>query len=251
MSVAFAGKLERDYTSHLENIHAGIKDLASGLGMEDESELHAQAHKRLAIGLQELAVMDAKMDMKVKATKKATMTLAQEMNRKRTNAQAAAAAEGEEVSMEHFLEQMSASVSAAMEGADESVLQSKRYKDLMKRVTTIQGEDDDDDDMIIDRDSKVSLICPLTSAVFKEPVKSQACNHTFEKGAILNHIKIAGTKKTLAACPVAGCTRKVTAENLVIDEAMLRRLRIESQTEQTGPAVDAEEIDDTVGETYI
>lgn len=34
-------------------------------GNTNRSELHAQAHKRLAIGLQELAVMDAKMDMKV------------------------------------------------------------------------------------------------------------------------------------------------------------------------------------------
>lgn len=34
-------------------------------GNTDRSELHAQAHKRLAIRLQELAVMDAKMDLKV------------------------------------------------------------------------------------------------------------------------------------------------------------------------------------------
>lgn len=37
--------------------------------------------------------------------------------------------------MEHFLQRMSDSVSAAMEGADEMVLQSKRYKDHMKHVT--------------------------------------------------------------------------------------------------------------------
>lgn len=35
---------------------------------------------------------------------------------------------------------------------------------------TIEGEDDD---MVIDRGNKVSLICPLTSVVFKEPVKSK------------------------------------------------------------------------------
>ena len=35
----------------------------------------------------------------------------------------------------------------------------------------VQG--DDDDDMIIDRGNKVSLICPLTSAMFKEPVQSK------------------------------------------------------------------------------
>lgn len=39
--------------------------------------------------------------------------------------------------MEHFLQRMSTSVSASMEGegADEKVLQSKTYKDLMKHVT--------------------------------------------------------------------------------------------------------------------
>lgn len=58
----------------------------------------------------------------------------------------------------------------------------------------------------------------------RREIRLQKCKHTFEKGAILNHIKIAKNAKTLAACPVAGCTGKVNPEDLVTDEAMLRRV---------------------------
>ena len=37
---------------------------------------------------------------------------------------------------------------------------------------TLQGEDEDDD-VIIDRGNAVSLICPITSATFKDPVRSK------------------------------------------------------------------------------
>eukprot|EP00904_Undaria_pinnatifida_P007879 jgi/Undpi1/4220/HiC_scaffold_16.g07586.m1 len=224
----------------LASINVGAKDLAVGLGMEQDSDLHAQAHKRLAAQLQEIAVMDAKMDLKVKATTKAMKALAQEGDRRQASGSAAAAAGGDE--------RMSASVSSSMQGADEKALESKRYKELMKNVTTLQGEDEDDD-VIIDRGNAVSLICPITSATFKDPVRSKDCNHTFEKAAIDNHIKIAGNKE--AKCPVAGCAKTVRRANLVPDDGMKRLLRIESQTEQTAPAMEAEEIDDTPGETYI
>lgn len=36
--------------------------------------------------------------------------------------------------MAHFVKQLSAKVSSAMEGADEKALQSKRFKDLMKNI---------------------------------------------------------------------------------------------------------------------
>lgn len=52
--------------------------------------------------------------------------------------------------------------------------------------------------------------------------RPQACNHTFEKAAIYNHIKIAGNKK--AVCPVAGCTKHVKKAELLPDDAMKRRV---------------------------
>ena len=48
----------------------------------------------------------------------------------------------------------------------------------------------------------------------------QDCNHTFEKAAIDNHIKIAGNKE--AKCPVAGCAKTVRRANLVPDDGMKR-----------------------------
>ena len=71
-----------------------------------------------------------------------------------------------------------------------------------------------------------AVLCSLNPNVPLVPCNvvhpRQACKHTFEKQAIHNHIKIARNNRAPAACPVAGCVRKVQAEDLVIDEAMLR-----------------------------
>lgn len=46
-------------------------------------------------------------------------------------------------------------------------------------------------------------------------------------------------------------TRRSVANMMPLSCDCRPQLRIESQTEQTGPPVDAEEADDAVGETYI
>ncbi|CAM9295368.1 unnamed protein product, partial [Sphacelaria rigidula] len=78
----------------------------------------------------------------------------------------------------------------------------------------------DDEDLFV-VNNETNLICPLTNAQFKKPVKSTKCNHTFEESAIHQHLKI---EKGNAKCPVAGCAHKVTRQDLKVDKDMERKV---------------------------
>jgi hypothetical protein len=63
-------------------------------------------------------------------------------------------------------------------------------------------EGDEDDDIAVAREV-VSLICPLTQSVMREPYSNRRCKHTFEKEAIQHHLRVSGT----AQCPQTGCAQ--------------------------------------------
>ncbi|CAM9721497.1 unnamed protein product, partial [Discosporangium mesarthrocarpum] len=67
--------------------------------------------------------------------------------------------------------------------------------------------------------SSSHLKCPFTHSVFVEPVKSRRCGHTFERKAVQQHLHISGSN---AVCPVAGCSNKLTREDIVRDKEMER-----------------------------
>ncbi|XP_045173179.1 E3 SUMO-protein ligase NSE2-like [Mercenaria mercenaria] len=48
----------------------------------------------------------------------------------------------------------------------------------------------------------VSVICPYTRCVMKEPVKNKICGHTFDKYAMMDYLKLSRYPR----CPLAGCT---------------------------------------------
>ena len=94
----------------------------------------------------------------------------------------------------------------------------------------------DDDDLAITAD-KTSLTCPLTLLPFTDPVRSTKCPHSFEKSAILEMISHstarlggdtrrgragAGGEKAVQ-CPV--CEQMLTAQHLVSDPVLLRKVR--------------------------
>jgi E3 SUMO-protein ligase NSE2 len=62
--------------------------------------------------------------------------------------------------------------------------------------------DDDDDDLVIEREI-IDIRCPLSRSVMKNPMMSNICKHTFEKGSIMEFIEAAG--RGGAKCPV--CTK--------------------------------------------
>ncbi|CAN0149614.1 unnamed protein product [Ascophyllum nodosum] len=184
--------------------------------------------------------MDAKLEMKVAATTRAMKTLTAEMG-------STDVAEVE--SMANVLEQLKAKVSSDMHGAEGKAIQTKRYKDLMKKIATSQ---DDEEDIVMTSSDSVSLICPITAVTIVDPVRSKICKHTYGRGAIRSHIRV--SKGAAASCPVAGCLQKVSYADLEPDKNMQRKLRIEKQSRpnEQDQKDDAEEMDDeTIGETEI
>ncbi|KAL3452576.1 zinc-finger of the MIZ type in Nse subunit-domain-containing protein [Aspergillus insuetus] len=95
----------------------------------------------------------------------------------------------------------------------------------------------DSDDLAIERE-RISLKCPLTLLLFKDPVTSTKCPHSFERAAITDMISRSGmTVPALAdsgsggrprraravKCPV--CSEVLTANDLREDLVLLRRVR--------------------------
>ncbi|KAL2821987.1 zinc-finger of the MIZ type in Nse subunit-domain-containing protein [Aspergillus granulosus] len=96
----------------------------------------------------------------------------------------------------------------------------------------------DSDDLAIERE-RISLKCPLTLVLFKDPVTSTKCPHSFERAAIL--AMIAGSSMTVAVpgqmssssrrhhrvravkCPV--CSEVLMESDLREDLVLLRRVR--------------------------
>ena len=56
------------------------------------------------------------------------------------------------------------------------------------RAAAAAGDAIEDDDDLAVASERVSIKCPLTLLPMKEPVTSQKCPHSFEKGAILDMI---------------------------------------------------------------
>ena len=76
---------------------------------------------------------------------------------------------------------------------------------------------------------KRSMKCPITLMLFVEPVKSTRCPHVFTKTAITEMIQRSKGRKAVQ-CPVAGCDKILSADDLVPDKVMERRLEREGDS---------------------
>lgn len=78
--------------------------------------------------------------------------------------------------------------------------------------------------------------------VFEKPVRSKICGHTFEEKAIMQMFR-GGT----IPCPVAGCTERVSKNDLEPDlemEVEVKRSKTLSQTQQKELDAEAINLDD-------
>lgn len=74
-------------------------------------------------------------------------------------------------------------------------------------------------------DSWSGTKCPITQMDMTEPYKDATCGHTFEKSAILSHIKQCQKKRKQAVCPYHGCHNVIKASNLQENAIMMRALQ--------------------------
>ena len=78
------------------------------------------------------------------------------------------------------------------------------------------GDDDDDDELVINK-SKANVVCPLSRALFDDPVRAQ-CGHTFSRQALLDLARQTKGASKQPPCPIPGCTRKINMAKLEADE---------------------------------
>ncbi|KAK9249463.1 zinc-finger of the MIZ type in Nse subunit-domain-containing protein [Lipomyces tetrasporus] len=97
--------------------------------------------------------------------------------------------------------------------------------------------DDGDDDLIVAQEKR-SLKCPVSLALFVNPVTSDVCPHTFSKDAIFALFveNSRGHERALGSieCPVAGCSKILMKSNLKENPAIARQVEryIERQRQQ-------------------
>ncbi|KAL2044665.1 hypothetical protein N7G274_002439 [Stereocaulon virgatum] len=99
------------------------------------------------------------------------------------------------------------------------------------RAAAAAGDAIEDDDDLAVASERVSIKCPLTLLPMKEPVTSQKCPHSFEKGAILDMINRSditlegsGRRGVKAMkCPV--CVVLLTANDLREDPVLIRKIK--------------------------
>lgn len=90
---------------------------------------------------------------------------------------------------------------------------------------------------------EISLKCPISTALLKEPVKAKRCGHVFSKASILGLLG----RKHSTVCPVPGCSNKqLTRGDLEDDKTMetfVRRERKRLERSQKLQASQAQSVD--------
>ena len=63
---------------------------------------------------------------------------------------------------------------------------------------SLQGQtpDDDDDDDLIMTSEELTIKCPYTQQVMKEPYRNKICSHNYEREAIIEFIRLRQAKGT-------------------------------------------------------
>ncbi|KAJ6232536.1 hypothetical protein M0813_04752 [Anaeramoeba flamelloides] len=69
--------------------------------------------------------------------------------------------------------------------------------------------------------SERTLKCPLTMKVFKQPMRSKKCGHTYEKSAIIKYLS-----NSTKGCPVSACSFQVSTKDLERNIEMERQVRL-------------------------
>ncbi|KAG8532820.1 uncharacterized protein KY384_002698 [Bacidia gigantensis] len=99
----------------------------------------------------------------------------------------------------------------------------------------IQANDPNEDFMV--ESERVTMKCPITLTIMKDPVKSKKCVHNFERDAILEMIQMIGREprergapRKVARCPV--CEVPLTADDLEPNQVLLRKIKRIQAAEQ-------------------
>ncbi|WVQ73179.1 hypothetical protein IAR50_002743 [Cryptococcus sp. DSM 104548] len=92
-------------------------------------------------------------------------------------------------------------------------------------------EADSDDDIDIGGQTQ-NYRCPITLTLYQDAVTSSKCNHTYSKDAIINLITNSQRSKTVAKCPVTGCSIAISKADLQDNPALQKRANAFARRQQ-------------------
>lgn len=132
-----------------------------------------------------------------------------------------------------------------IQNPDEEYPGSKSFFRTAARDQEARGDDDDDDgDLEMTYRSKRNLKCPITMMTFREPVRSKVCVHVFSRDAVMEMLR---RNDGEIECPVAGCDKFLTQQDLQRDRVTERRVRDEEEEEGN----EGEELSSAAGDDVL
>ncbi|RKP07681.1 zinc-finger of the MIZ type in Nse subunit-domain-containing protein [Thamnocephalis sphaerospora] len=108
----------------------------------------------------------------------------------------------------------------------QKIWEAKHTGESMPSLDSTGGQNDNSDDELVIATQRVSLVCPLTTMTMSEPVTSGVCKHSFSKHAIMDYIQ-RKTRSGIVNCPVAGCTQRISVQDLVPNRTLARMIQRE------------------------
>lgn len=90
-----------------------------------------------------------------------------------------------------------------------------------------EDSDDEEDVSIIEVPEKKSTKCPISKCRMEDPVKSKNCGHSYDKTSILCYLS-----ERRRECPISGCQKYVSFDDLIIDFEMREFLKNEPNSDE-------------------
>jgi SUMO ligase MMS21 Smc5/6 complex component len=115
---------------------------------------------------------------------------------------------------------------------------SEYVKELKLKSAQLRGKDDDQDEDLQVVSQRVSYICPITTKLLVNPVKSSQCGHVYSKAAIVQMMVAHGRGDI--ECPKAGCNHYVRESYLKEDRSIARAVAKEERRLQLEAAKEKE-----------
>lgn len=206
------------YATELEGIIGKCLEISEDLNeMAGDDEIPA-LRSELRSSLLSLAGSDIKLKQMSEATQKCKAVIREFSESNNTG-------EGMVPNLPNLYEEELQSIACRSDDAPESHQALKEFDNTQKSQPSTSSREVEQQPMdssgLIFSQVEEGLHCPITKKPFEDPMRNQLCNHCYSKAAIDEIL----TRKHSIKCPVGGCTRKVTKDNLIPDRELARRVR--------------------------
>jgi SUMO ligase MMS21 Smc5/6 complex component len=131
---------------------------------------------------------------------------------------------------------------------EKNVKQHKKWREFRQRVWAVHhaGEPLPEEDELLEEaggvmigsDDTVQTTCPITRQFLERPMKNKLCGHVYSHDAVQDYMKKGG-----ATCPVAGCSKRVSARSLEPDIELERELVKIRKQKKTTRGTQADDVD--------